>query len=250
MSTVTVTVDGVPVVNYLPDGVGIFGDTYSHCILNVGYGANPLTATHQVAVYSAILGNSYVGDSNGYVIGFETRIGTQPGSFTLPNAVGINLGSVLKGSGTSITRVVGLLAYDDTAGTNNAILATFGDAFTGNWFLNYKGGRQSYVNGKFHFDNDIGVGRMPDAVTDCRTIAIDAASQCFIRIYVGGVEKARITGGAEALAIDSLSGTVEIRGANGTGISVAANGTVKIASLAGSGSRTVKADANGVLSAP
>lgn len=134
--------------------MGIVGNMYNHVLVAVGYQSdpNPLTQPHQVGVYSAVTGNSYTAvdggtpATRGYVIGFETALGTHAGG-TVPWAVNYSIGSITKDAGDTLTRTVGYAVVDETAGTNNAAMALYDDQFTGNWFIRYTGTRASYLGG-------------------------------------------------------------------------------------------------------
>lgn len=130
-------------------GLAVGGDYYNHVLAAFGYNGNPLNQLHQVAVYAALQGNSNVGGlgADGFVAGFESAVGTQPGSYTVDNVSHYQIASVNKGAGTTIVRTRGFVCGDETAGTHNAAIARWQDAFTGDWFIYYGGTRKSFFGG-------------------------------------------------------------------------------------------------------
>lgn len=132
--------------------LSIGGGTYSHVVIAVGIDdgrankGNPLADIHEVAFYTALRGNSSASGAGSFVGGFEAAIGTQPGVFTLDLCTNYSTGNMTKGAGTTITRTVGFGIYDETAGLHNASIGPAdGPTFTGNWFINYPGGRDSLL---------------------------------------------------------------------------------------------------------
>ncbi len=152
-----ITVTGKATVN--GDGFGVLavgGTFYNHVMLAIGFGGNPLIVSHQVGAFSAVQGNSAVKTSGGFVAGFETQIGVAAGAGTLPDLVSFSQGSTLLGSGATITRVIGFKTLDDVNGTNNAVFAPDGVAFTGNWYIYYNGTRASYLAGNLTVGAEVG----------------------------------------------------------------------------------------------
>lgn len=127
--------------------LAVGGNLYNHVLAAFGFEGNPLDNIHQVAVYAAVHGNSFAAGAGSFVIGFESAIGTQPGSFTLERITNYMIAAVDKGAGTTITRTTGLGTNDETSGTHNAAIARWDDSFTGNWFIYYGGSRPSYFGG-------------------------------------------------------------------------------------------------------
>jgi hypothetical protein len=127
--------------------VSVLGDVHPSVALAVGYNSNRLISNHQVGVYVPLLGNAYTGGSYGYVIGYETALGTASGNYHPSRVVSFLVGGIAKGAGTSIGQTIGLVTEDETVGDANASIADFNNTFTGNWFINYAGTRASHLNG-------------------------------------------------------------------------------------------------------
>lgn len=220
--------------NLTATGQAAFGGTdfHTHCIAQSGLNANPLVEESQVAWYAAIKGNEYATD---HVGGFESALGLDAG-VTCANINDFVTSALDIGAGSSVTRHR-QFAYNDVAAgsAGDAVFANANDnSFTGNWFLHYGGTRPSRLGG------DLGIGIDPAAVTDSRTIALNATTNAFIRLYIGGVEKGRITVTNGQFTLDNLAGGV---------VTINPSGGVKIPALAGSGTRPVYASSTGVLSA-
>lgn len=130
-------------------GVAAFaGDRYSHVLVAAGLNANPLTANHQVCYYGALQANANVDGVNGFVCGFESAIGLAAGSYTVGKMAAFAVGAFgAFGAGAAATRTWNLSCYDQTAGTNNAVIAMWDATFTGNWFIYYTGTSKSQMSG-------------------------------------------------------------------------------------------------------
>jgi hypothetical protein len=143
--------------------LAIGGDAYNHVLVSAGYigsgtNQNPLRNDHQVGFYSALRYASNNAGPDTFVSGFETAIGTEPGNYTVSNAVNVDIGAITKGAGSTITRTIGYTLYDESAGQYNANFAAFGDLFTTNWFLKYEGTRPTKLGGKLTVVGDTILG--------------------------------------------------------------------------------------------
>lgn len=147
-SGVTATVAGrLSVSGHSSGGMAIGGDYYPNVLVAVGLNNHPLTAIHQVGVYSALRANSNAAGAGSFNAGFESAVGTQPGSFTIEAVANYHNAYVTKGAGTTITRTWNFSTYDETAGTYNATIAPYDALFTENYFLYYSGTRKSRLAG-------------------------------------------------------------------------------------------------------
>lgn len=132
--------------------LAIGGIAYNHVMVCVGLSggssANPLTNSHQVAVYTAISANSHATGAGSFLGGFETALTIDAGSIVLERAASFNIGYITVGAGSSVTRTYGFAATEETVGTTgNASFCIFDAAVTGNWFIYYDGSRKSSLAG-------------------------------------------------------------------------------------------------------
>lgn len=143
-------------------GLAVGGTFYNHVLVAIGFGANanPLTQAHQVGIYGALLHNGFVSGAGTFNAAFETAAGTYPGAFTVERIVNYAQGSLTKGSGSTITRAVGMTTVEESAGTHNAAFADDNDSqtFTGNWYLRYIGTRPSLLGGALELDGILTYG--------------------------------------------------------------------------------------------
>lgn len=132
-------------------GVAAFaGDRYDHVLVAAGLNANPLTANHQVGFYSALQANNNTDGVTGFVAGYETAIGLAASGtpYTVGKMAAFAVGGFSPlGANAAVTRTWNLSAVDQTAGTNNAVLAMWDSTFVGNYFIYYEGTRQTRLSG-------------------------------------------------------------------------------------------------------
>lgn len=221
--------------------VGLGGEIYDHGILTVGRNNNPLDQYSQVSIIAQMKGNA---NATVHIAGVETKLSTEASEFTVADMNNFVMTGIEKGEGSIITRTRFLGFLDENAGDNNAVMAAHNHQFTGDWFINYQGSRPS------RFGGDFAAGMDPVAVANARQIFISGEQYAFLRMYIGGVEKGRITVDAAGVHVANIAnGPLDLKANGNVGLTVNADGTVTIPSLVGTGSRTVKADAAGKLSA-
>jgi hypothetical protein len=228
--------------NYTNTGMnGLGGQIYDHVIVSAGNNNNPLTNFSQVGFWAALTCNSY---ATGHCGGFESSNGLADGVHTA-RMDSFGVATPHMGTNSVADRFIQFAYSEALAGTNNAIIAAVDDNnFTGNWFINYRGSLPSKIMG------DIGIGRSPDAVANARSVVMDGPQLSFIRIYINGSETGRITVNATSMWFDNFgTGPITFRTRNGVALVLNVDGSVTMPQLAGSGSRTVRVDSSGTLSA-
>jgi len=177
------------------------------------------------------------------------RVRTTASAYTVSVASGIYIDEAIKGATSTITTLYGLKIEDQTVGgTNYAI-------YTGAGLVRF-GGAATFastvaVTGAVNFGNKLTIGtngatgdtvfqlQSSDGATSRNGISMQTAyySASFIQTQ---------NSYPLILGVNAGAGT----GGSANHLQIAVGGAVTIASLAGTGSRTVVADANGVLSAP
>lgn len=129
-------------------GVGAGPDVST--VLQIG-GIN-LTGTNQIGCYiSPNFRSTATASANGLVISSSS----QAASYTTPYYLAMFPQDYIKGAGSLLTRQVFLYVPDGSAATNNAIISD-NLSFTGNYFINYSGTRQSNIGGSIGIGTGIG----------------------------------------------------------------------------------------------
>jgi hypothetical protein len=147
--------------------------------LNVGGGATSLSGTTQIGVRSALVGAS---DATARIIAFSTAstFGTAAAAFTSGAVVGYFNQALTKGAGSTMTRTLNMKLFEETAGTNNAMLSD-NETFTGDFAINLSSTRASLFTGPMRFGSTSTIFGTSDSVSVNNAFTAVAASN------VGGV---------------------------------------------------------------
>lgn len=113
-----------------------------------------ITGTLQSALNVQITANSAATVG---IEGVRVDLNTDNASFTAPYATNVNVTPIGKGASATISNAIGLLAYAQTVGGNNANFADTVTLGTGSWFIYSSGTNPSY------FGHRIGLGITPAA---------------------------------------------------------------------------------------
>ena len=126
------------------DRVGFGGSHNSGAIVTAGQ-TNPLIGVNQTAFFAAHTGTSAATTG---IRGFQSALGTAAAVFTCPDVLSFTCNTIIKGSGSTITRATSFHANEETAGTNNCGLFIGPSlAYTGNWAIYSSTTRDSYFAG-------------------------------------------------------------------------------------------------------
>lgn len=124
--------------------LGVGGANDATGVLYLGNAANPIsTSVSQYAAVAALVGSSTATAIQGY----RSSVTTAAASFTASNLIHFRAVDTAKGSGSAITRNIGLGIDMPTQGTNNAILSDNVSSFTGSWGLYLSTANANYVGG-------------------------------------------------------------------------------------------------------
>lgn len=131
-------------------GAMFVGTSVNHAIFTVGndvitgaQGGNQYTG-----IASAVIGSAATTGIGSYVIAFQSLPQTPNLAITLDYRVGFYALNVPKGTGSTITRDIGLFSEVMNQGTNNAAIAD-NIIFNGNWFINSLNNNASLFSGPF-----------------------------------------------------------------------------------------------------